>query len=59
MYRAVFINHDMTIQQRKTFKILRQELQERRNNGEQVVIYKGTITNVSKIQESRAQNFQN
>ena len=43
-YKSVFINPDRTPLQQKEFKLLREELRVRKENGEDVVIFKNKVT---------------
>lgn len=49
-YRKTFINPDLTPTQRNERKNLNQELRRRRNLGDEVVIWKGKVTEKSKLQ---------
>lgn len=52
-YKNVFINEDQTPIQQKQSKALRSELKERRDRGEDIVIYRNQI-----VQRSEVKNFQ-
>jgi cell division septum initiation protein DivIVA len=52
-FRGIYVNPDLTPIQQREAKKMRDELKERRKNGEEVVIYRGKITEKSEIK-----NFQ-
>ena len=52
-FRGIYVNPDLTPTQQREAKKMRDELKERRKNGEEVVIYRGKITLKSEIK-----NFQ-
>ena len=49
-YKTVFINPDRTILQQKEFRLLREELKRRKENGEDVVISKSKVVAKSSLQ---------
>lgn len=57
-YKHVYVNPDLTKDEQKLQKALRDELKRRRNLGEQVVIWKNEIRLKQDIPSSRSQNFQ-
>ena len=57
-FKSVYIGKDLTIRQQKDEKFLREELERRRRDGENVVLYRGKICNKSEIdKDSRRQHF--
>ena len=52
-FRGIYINPDLTPFQQREAKKMRDELKERKRNGEEVVIYRGRIT-----QKTEIKNFQ-
>lgn len=52
-FGKIFINPDLTASQQQTQKILRRELEERRQLGESVVIYAGSVRPKSSITNFR------
>ena len=53
VYETVFINHDRTIFQQKEYRLLREELKSRRENGEDVVISRNKV-----VERRSLQHFQ-
>lgn len=53
IFRSVFIANDLTKQQQEEMAITRGELQRRRENGEDVVIFKGQIRSKDSLQNFR------
>ena len=53
-YKTVFIGSDLTPYQQESEKLLRKEFKERRERGEDVIIYKGAV----KTRNKQRQNFQ-
>ena len=53
-YRTVFIGADLSPHQQESERLLRKEVKERRDKGEDVVIYKGAVQTRTKKRE----NFQ-
>ena len=49
-YRFVFINPDRTIFQQKEFILIHEELRRRRENGEDVVIFKNKVVTKNNLQ---------
>jgi len=48
-FRTVYIGRDLTLQQQREERILREELERRRRSGQNVVIYRGKICDKSEI----------
>ena len=55
--RKVFINPDLTVKQKEADKVLREEMWERRSNGEHVIIHRNKIvTSTHPVRLHRSQN---